>query len=125
MNDARTTQPLGALMVDVVGESLRGDECDFLRHPAVGAVILFARNYRSRAQVAALVAEIKAVRAPALLVAVDQEGGRVQRFAAGFHPLPALARIGALHRRDRARAREAKNTASLIGGTKVMLVGVD
>ncbi len=117
--------PLGPLMVDLGGETLSADESDFLRHPAVGAVILFARNYRSKAQVRALVAEIKALRSPALLVAVDQEGGRVQRFTDGFHPLPAPARIGELYDRDRERALALSSTAGQLMAAEVLQTGVD
>ena len=117
--------PLGPLMVDLGGETLSADESDFLRHPAVGAVILFARNYRSKAQVRALVAEVKALRSPALLVAVDQEGGRVQRFTDGFHPLPAPGRIGELYDRDRERALALSSTAGQLMAAEVLQTGVD
>ena len=74
------TQSLqGRLMLDLAGTSLQDDEPALLCNPQVGGVILFARNVESRQQVEALVAEIRAV-APQLLIAVDQEGGRVQRF---------------------------------------------
>lgn len=89
--------PLGPLMVDVAGAALRAEEAEFLRHPAVGGVILFARNYESKAQVRELVAAIRGVRAPALLVAVDQEGGAVQRFREGFAELPPLGDFGDLY----------------------------
>lgn len=82
------------VMVDVAGESLTRHEVERLRHPSVAALILFARNFASRAQLLALVAEIRTVRSD-LLIAVDHEGGRVQRFRNdGFTPLPAMARIG-------------------------------
>ncbi len=81
-------------MLDVKGQSLDDDDIQRLQHPAVGGVILFARNFASRSQVIALITEIKALRQPALLVAVDQEGGRVQRFKEGFTVLPAMAKFG-------------------------------
>lgn len=117
--------PLGPLMVDLGGAAPSADEIDFLRHPAVGAVILFARNYRDKTQVRDLVAEIKGVRTPALLVAVDQEGGRVQRFTAGFHALPAAGRIGRLYDRDRARAHAMAETAGQLMAAEVLQTGVD
>ena len=117
--------PLGPLMVDLSGETLTTHERDFLRHPALGAVILFERNYRDKAQVRALTEEIKTLRSPALLIAVDQEGGRVQRFREGFHPLPAAARIGELYDRERAHGIAVAQAAGELMAREVLEVGVD
>ncbi|MBM4239465.1 MAG: beta-N-acetylhexosaminidase [Gammaproteobacteria bacterium] len=88
---------LGPLMIDVQGTMLQSIERELLQHPLVGSVILFARNYENSRQLQQLVADIHAVRNPALIVGVDHEGGRVQRFREGFSRLPPLRRIGHEH----------------------------
>jgi beta-N-acetylhexosaminidase len=85
---------LGPLMVDVAGKTLTAEDRELLRHPLVGSVILFTRNYENPDQLAALVADIRGLRAPPLLVAVDHEGGRVQRFRTGFSVIPPARRVG-------------------------------
>lgn len=85
---------LGPLMIDVAGVELCSEDRELLRHPLVGGVILFSRNYVDNAQLAALCADLHATRTPPLIIAVDQEGGRVQRFKSGFSLLPPARRLG-------------------------------
>ncbi|MBT6276213.1 MAG: beta-N-acetylhexosaminidase, partial [Chromatiales bacterium] len=78
----------GQLMIDVEGLALTVQDRDVLCHPLVAGVTLFARNYRSPGQLRDLCSDIHSLRAPTLIIAVDQEGGRVQRFMDGFTRLP-------------------------------------
>lgn len=87
---------LGFLMIDLEGTSLLSHEEAVLNHPMVAGVILFARNYQDPKQLKNLVSAIREVR-PELLIAVDQEGGRVQRFQNGFTTLPSLHTFGQLY----------------------------
>ena len=103
-------------MLDVDGVALTPADRDLLREPAVGGVILFTRNYESPAQIADLVDEIRALRSPPLLVAVDHEGGRVQRFREGFTAIPSMRLIGHEYARDSEHGLElARQTGWLIG----------
>jgi len=91
---------LGPVVVGVEGTELTSRDRERLQHPLVGVVILFAFNFESPAQLQVLTAEIHALRDPPLLIAVDQEGGRVQRFREGFTRLPPMRRLGELWDRD-------------------------
>jgi len=116
---------LGPLMLDVAGTGLIDAERKRLRHPQVGGVILFARNYENPGQLAELVAEIHAQRKTRLLVAVDHEGGRVQRFREGFTRLPPVARLGECYPRDRLRALRLATEAGWLMASELRAVGID
>lgn len=116
---------LGPLMLDLAGTALDAEERELLRHPAVGGVILFARNYESPVQLAALTDEIHAVREPRLLIAVDQEGGRVQRCREGFTRLPPAGALGALHAQDAERARADCEALGWLMAAELRVLGVD
>ncbi|MBI3899926.1 MAG: beta-N-acetylhexosaminidase [Gammaproteobacteria bacterium] len=116
---------LGPVMLDVAGVALTNEERERLRHPFVGGVILFSRNYQSPAQVAALVAEIRALREPNLLIGVDHEGGRVQRFRNGFTRLPPVRRFGEIYDENRKRAKRLAHTAGWLMAMELRAVGVD
>ena len=112
-------------MVDIPGTALSADDRRRLRHPQVGGVILFARNYESPQQVAALIAELHALREPRLLIAVDQEGGRVQRFRDGFTRLPPVGELGRIHDRDPYRAQALATQTGWLMASELRAVGVD
>lgn len=115
----------GPLMFDLQGTSLSSEEKELLRHPAVGGIILFSRNYESPEQLASLVKEIHQVRTPALLVAVDQEGGRVQRFRKGFTELPSASSIGNLYKHNREKGRNAAREIGWLMAAELRVAGID
>lgn len=116
---------LGPLMVDVAGTALSAEDREVLRHPLVGSVILFTRNYADPAQVESLVAEIKALRTSPLLVGVDHEGGRVQRFRTGFTVLPAARRIGRAFDADHRAGLDFARTMGWLMAAELRAVGID
>ena len=116
---------LGPLMLDIDGYELTSEDRELLQHPAVGGMILFTRNYDSSGQVGALIDDIHRLRDPHLLVAVDQEGGRVQRFRDGFTRLPPLACLGSIYDQDRLRARHLAEVTGWLMAVELRAIGVD
>ncbi len=116
---------LGPVMMDLAGFVLDHEERERLRNPQVGGVILFSRNYQNPAQLTELCQQVHALRSPPLVIAVDQEGGRVQRFREGFQSLPAMAQLGDCFDRD---PEQAIVTAEIIGwvmASELLAYGVD
>lgn len=116
---------LGPVMLDVEGLVLTRQDRKRLLHPQTGGVILFSRNYESPAQLKALVDEIHALRNPRLVVAVDQEGGRVQRFRQGFQRLPAMGLLGDLFDRNPQQAIDMAQTVGWIMASELLFFGID
>ena len=116
---------LGPVMLDVAGTRLTPEDEVRLRHPLVGGVILFARNYESPGQLAELTAAIHALRAPPLLIAVDHEGGRVQRFREGFTKIPAMRELGKIWDAHPQRARHLAQQAGYVLAAELRACGVD
>jgi len=116
---------LGPVMLGIEGCALTGEECRRLRHPAVGGVILFTRNFDSPLQASELTAAIHALRDPPLLVAVDQEGGRVQRFRRGLTELPAARRYGEEHDLAPAAGIAAAEQGAWLLAAELRALGVD
>lgn len=114
----------GPLMLDLDGLALTAAERDLLRHPMTGGVILFARNFSSQQQVAALAAEIRQIR-PQLLLAVDQEGGRVQRFRDGYTRFPPMAKLGALLEKSPPEGESLLRDSGWLLAAEVIASGVD
>lgn len=119
------SRPLGPLMIDIAGFALTALDRERLLHPLVGGVILFSRNFENIQQLSALCAQIHALRTPMLPIAVDHEGGRVQRFREGFTKLPAMRRLGAWWDRDKSAARAAAREAGFVLAAELRACGVD
>ena len=116
---------IGPVMLDVAGTILTAEDEARLRHPLVGGVILFTRNYESPRQLVELTASIRALRSPTLLIAVDHEGGRVQRFREGFARIPAMRELGRIWDEHPRRARHLAQQAGYVLAAELRACGVD
>ena len=103
----------GPVVLDVVGTELTEDDVRRIRHPLTGMVILFTRNYESPDQLSALTAAVHAVK-PGVLIGVDHEGGRVQRFRSGFTEIPAMHAYGDLWQENPQAATRALTAAGVL-----------
>jgi len=116
---------LGPLMVDVLGLELSEQEREILQHPLVGGVILFSRNYESPEQVAALTESIRALRDPHLIISVDHEGGRVQRFRKGFTRLPPVGALGKHYKQHPKQTLQGAEISGWLMAAELRAIGVD
>lgn len=116
---------LGPVMLDIAGTSLTDEDREVLQHPHVGGVILFTRNFESVEQLQELVRAIHALRQPRLLIAVDHEGGRVQRFRDGFSHIPPAGLFGQIYDQDHHRARVLARQAGWLMAIELRAVEID
>lgn len=112
------------LMIDVAGKHLDDSDKVLLANPHIAGIILFARNVESPAQVRALTDSIRSIN-PALIIATDQEGGRVARLREGFTPLPAMGKIGKLYQQNQEAALRLAHAAGYVMAAEVLAVGID
>lgn len=119
------TTTLGPLMGDIGGTELTAEDREVLSHPLVGGVILFARNYSDPEQLRALCQSLRGLRKQRLLIAVDHEGGRVQRFRVGFTRIPAMGALGTLYRESAQRAVEEARAHGETIGRELGAFGID
>ena len=116
---------LGPIIVSIEGKKLSEDDRHTLQHDLIGGVILFSENYEDREQLMELVRSIKKVKSPELIVCVDQEGGRVQRFRQGFYKLPSFNELGKIYDRTKEEGLRASFLAAQVNALELMDVGID
>ncbi|GAB3110750.1 beta-N-acetylhexosaminidase [Aestuariicella hydrocarbonica] len=115
---------LGPVVLDLLGPTLTAEEEELLLHPAVGGVILFARNIHSYSQLETLVASIRGIR-PELLICVDQEGGRVQRCRDGFTRIPPMQQFDHLYQSEPEAALSLARECGWVLASEVLAIGMD
>ncbi len=114
----------GPLMLDVAGKTLTSEDAELLRSPWVGAVILFTRNFSNPEQLRALTASIREAN-PSILISVDHEGGRVQRFREGFSKIPAMAVFETLYRESQTTALDLLHETGWLLASELLECGID
>ena len=125
MTVAPKNLPLGPVMVDLEGAALTEEDRRRLLHPLTGGVVLFTRNYTDPEQLGRLTAEIHGLRNPSLLITVDHEGGRVQRFRAGFTAIPAMRELGRIWDSDPQQAQQLARETGYVLAAELRAHGVD
>ncbi|VVC75889.1 Beta-hexosaminidase [Aquicella siphonis] len=119
------TDKIGSLIIDLEGLQISPEEKDLLNHPVVGGVILFARNYETRAQLTRLCHQIRSARKKPVLIMADQEGGRVQRFVHDFTRLPYMAAFGGIYDQDPATACKMAHDCGWLMAIELLSAGID
>lgn len=116
---------MGPIMLDVLGTSLTAEDKELLQHPLVGGLILFTRNYESPEQIAQLTADIRRAANKPIIIAVDHEGGRVQRFRDGFSLIPAMGKIWNFADKNVIKAQALAKQSAILMALEVQAVGID
>ena len=116
---------IGPLMIDLAGTEISSEERAWLQHPAVGGVILFTRNFVDKAQLTELVADLHSIKEAKLLIAIDQEGGRVQRLREGFIAYPPMRELGKLYDQHPERALQLSNKIASCLAQELREIGID
>lgn len=116
---------LGSCMIDLQGPQLTPEERELLGHPQLGGIILFSRNYQDPTQLKALLDEIRQASHTHLLVAVDHEGGRVQRFREGFTRLPAARQLGKHYQQDPHKTLALAEEAGWLMAAELRAIDID
>ncbi len=122
---ATSASDTAVVIADLKGASVSPDEYDLLRHPKLGGIILFSRNYQNPEQLKSLCADISRIGNQNLLIAVDQEGGRIQRFSDGFSALPAASKLGEIYSNNQDLAISLANDTGFVMASELRLHGVD
>ena len=116
---------LGPLIIDLSGPELTAEDKELLQHPQVGGVIFFEQHYQSFEQMKYLMSEVKAICDPSLLICVDHEGGRIQRFKADFTELPSINTLGKLFDTEPERALQLSKTMGWLMAIELLSIGTD
>lgn len=116
---------IGPVILDLAGKELSQEECELLQHPEVGGVILFTRNYSTPKELTQLCQSMRNIRKKPLLIVVDQEGGRVQRFRDGFTQIPPMGLIGKMHEISRPKAIKFAQVCGWIMAAEVLAMDID
>jgi len=116
---------IGSLIIDVAGKELTAEDRELLQHPLVGGIILFTRNYESREQLTQLCQSIAKARTRPLLIMVDQEGGRVQRFKGDFTTLPPVAEFGRLYDQNAKAGLQTAQEGGYLMASELVQAGID
>lgn len=116
---------IGCLVIDIEGTQLSAEDKDVLTHPLVGGFILFARNYESPSQLSALVKSIRTTKKSPILIMVDQEGGRVQRFKDGFTRLPPAASFGEIYAENPDEGIKSARLSGKLMASEILAAGID